>query len=97
MNDLPRIVEATPLHDRWIRLRFTDGVVQEIDLAPVFRSGGVFESIRDDDRVFARVRVNPESGTVEWPGDIDLDPDVLYGAYESPSGPLERRVIEPAG
>lgn len=97
MNTLPRITEATPLQDRWIRLRFTDGVVQDVDLAPVFARGMLFEAIRDRDEVFAQVRVNASSGTVEWPGGIDLDPDVLYGAHEPAVGaPLERRIIESA-
>lgn len=95
MTDLPRITDATPLHDRWIRLRFSDGVMQEVDLAPVFAGGELFAAIRDDDQVFAQVRVNEESGTVEWPGEIDLDPDVLYGTFEPEiGGRLERRVIQ---
>jgi hypothetical protein len=28
---------------------------------------------------FARVRVDPELGSVSWPNGADLDPDVLYG------------------
>ena len=79
MNALPRITEAAPLEGRWVRLHFSDGLVQDVNLAPVFERGGVFSAIRDDRSVFDQVRVNPESGTVEWPGEIDLDPDVLYG------------------
>ena len=39
----------------------------------------------------------PQSGTVEWPGEIELDPNVLYGTHE-PTGdqPLERRIVETA-
>jgi hypothetical protein len=41
--------------------------------------------------------VNAEFGTIEWPGDIDLDPDVLRGDQPPASGPaLPRRVIQPA-
>jgi hypothetical protein len=65
MTDLPRITDATPLHDRWIRLRFSDGVLQEVDLAPVLAHWQLFAAIRDDDEAFAQVRVNGESGTVE--------------------------------
>lgn len=93
MPDVARIVEATPLHGRWIRLRFSDGMVQEIDLGPVFARGGVFQPIHDDDEVFAQVRVS-EMGTVEWPGEVDLCPDVLYGSYEAEDGVhTERRMI----
>ena len=41
--------------------------------------GGVFARVRDDRSVFEQVRVKPGSRTIEWPGDVDLDPDVLYG------------------
>jgi hypothetical protein len=94
---LPRITEAAPLEDRWVRLRFTDGLVQDVNLAPVFERGGVFSAIRDDRSVFEQVRVNTASGTVEWPGEIDLDPDVLYGTDEpADDRPLERRIVETA-
>ena len=48
--------------------------------------------------VFEQVAVNPESGTVERPGDVDLDPELLYGRYEPASGHrIERRTVrEPA-
>ena len=97
MTALPRITELTPLEERWVRLHFTDGLVQDVDCAPVFERGGVFSAIRDDRSVFEQVRVNPESGTVEWPGEIDLDPDVLYGTHEpADDRPLERRIVETA-
>ncbi len=97
MTDLPRITDATPRHDRWLQLRFTDGVVPDVNLGPVFATRQIFVAIRDDQEVFAQVRVNEETGTVEWPGEIDLDPDVLYATHEAESGePLERRVVDPA-
>jgi Protein of unknown function (DUF2442) len=56
---------------------------------------GVFVALRDP-RVFASVRVT-DSGTIEWPGEVDLDPEVLYGLFEPASGPPMRRrtVCEP--
>lgn len=35
--------------------------------------------------------VNPDSGMVEWPGEVDLNPEVLYGRYE----PASEHRIEP--
>lgn len=56
--------------------------------------GGVFAPIRDSRDLFEQVRVNPETQTIEWPGEIDLDPDVLYGRFEPASGvTLERRIV----
>lgn len=58
----------------------------------------MFSRIRDDRSVFEQVRVNREARTIEWPGDLDLDPDVLYGRAEPASGvSVERRTVtEPA-
>jgi hypothetical protein len=75
-------------------LTFSDGAVKEVDLGDVFSEGPVFAPMREDPEVFAQVRVNPETRTVEWPGEIDLDPDVLYGRFEPASGSrIERRTI----
>jgi hypothetical protein len=35
---------------------------------------------------FEQVAVNHETGTVEWPGEVDIDPEVLYCRYEPASG-----------
>jgi hypothetical protein len=49
-----------------------------VDLAPVIvGKGGVFAALNDP-KVFAQVRVDPESGTIVFPNGVDLDPDVLY-------------------
>jgi hypothetical protein len=91
------ITQAEPLDGRWIRVTFGDGAVHEIDLAGLLQAGGVFASIRDDRELFHAIAVNREFGTIEWPGGIDLDPDVLRGDQAPASGhPLPRRVIQPA-
>jgi hypothetical protein len=38
---------------------------------------GVFAPLQDRN-YFVQVRVNPDTGTICWPNDADLDPDVLY-------------------
>ena len=60
----------------------TDGAVKDVDLSELLARGGVFTKIRDDRSTFEQVRVNPRSRTVEWPGEIDLDPVVLCGLAE---------------
>lgn len=93
----PIITDVEPLADRWVRLTFADGAVHEIDLAGVLEAGGVLASVRDDRTVFEAVAVDPEFGTITWPGDIDLDPDVLRGDQPPASGAaIPRRVIQPA-
>jgi hypothetical protein len=32
--------------------------------------------------LFEQVKVDEQTGTVTWPGDVDLDPDVIYAALD---------------
>ncbi len=96
-NPRTTIEHAEPLTAHWIRLSFADGAVHEVDLAELLAAGGVFAAIRDDRATFEAVRVDPEFGTIEWPGEVDLDPDVLRGDQRPASGvELPRRVVQPA-
>jgi len=91
------ITNVEPLAERWVRLTFADGAVHDVDLTGLLEAGGVFAPIRDDRAVFDAVTINPEFGTIVWPGDVDLDPDVLRGDRPPQSAPPPpRRVIEPA-
>jgi hypothetical protein len=74
---LKDIVEARPAGGYKLYLRFEDGVAGEVDLSTLIEFKGVFEPLRDV-RELARLRVDPEQGTVSWPNGADLDPDVLY-------------------
>jgi hypothetical protein len=38
----------------------------------------VFAAVVADDRAFAQVRISAEWGCLEWPGGIDIAPEVLY-------------------
>ena len=94
MSEITSVTDVEPLDGLRIRATFADGAVKEIDLAELIGEGGVFASIRDHREIFEQVKVNPESQTVEWPGEVDLDPDVLYGCFEPASGArLARRTI----
>src|SRR5947209_5236844 len=55
---------------------FADGTVGEVEVLDRMR-GPVFAGARTP-AGFARVRVDPETGTVVWPGGADLAPDMLY-------------------
>jgi uncharacterized protein DUF2442 len=98
MSEIIHITDVEPLDGLSIRATFSDGAIKEIDLSELLSGGGVFAPIREQRKIFEQVRVNPETQTVEWPGEVDLDPEVLYGRYEPASGHrIERRTIrEPA-
>jgi hypothetical protein len=60
-----------------LRLTFSDGLVGDVDLSHLGKLGGVFTPLRDP-AFFAQVRLDPEIGTITWPGGVDLAPEVLY-------------------
>jgi len=74
----PRITNVRHLEEYWLELTFADGVQAKLNFAgKVVGRGGVFTPLEDMD-FFKQVRVDPEAGTLVWPNDVDLDPDVLY-------------------
>jgi len=94
MTEIIYVTDVVPLEGYRIRATFSDGAIKEIDLSELLAAGGVLAPIYEQREIFEQVHVNPESRTVEWPGDVDLDPEVLYGRYEPASGHrIERRTI----
>jgi Protein of unknown function (DUF2442)/Domain of unknown function (DUF4160) len=75
-NYLPVLVGAAVVGDWVLRLLFSDGTVGDIDFSSESWTG-VLEPLNDP-AYFAQVEVNPEAGTVVWPGGIDLAPEPLY-------------------
>lgn len=73
-----RIKAVESLEDFKLRLKFSDGSEKEIDLDGELW-GPIFEPLRNDPKLFRRVRVDEELGTIVWPNGADFDPDVLYG------------------
>ena len=74
----PRIIKARHIEDYRLELTFSDGAHAEMDFRQrIIGRGGVFAPL-EDVSFFRQVRVDPEAGTLVWPNDVDLDPDVLY-------------------
>ena len=76
------VIECRVVGPHRLWLRFGDGLEGELDIAAYVRFEGVFAPLTDP-REFARVRVEPELGTIVWPGGADLDPVVLYETVKS--------------
>ena len=86
-----RVTAVHHLGGRVLGVTFSDGLVRELDFDGVLV--GVLRPV-DDDGVFAAASVDPIAGTVCWPGEIDLDPDVLHGDHVSSSMVQPRLVRE---
>lgn len=74
----PRIVRVRHIENYILELTFADGTSGQLDFAPkVVGRGGMFTPLQEIP-YFKQVQVDPEAGTLIWPNDLDLDPDVLY-------------------
>ena len=73
---LDRIVAARPLPNYHVWIRFEDGLEGELSLTHLV-GRGVFASWKDE-REFQKMFIDEESGTIAWPGGIDLAPDALH-------------------
>ena len=89
---LSDVVKVEPRGGYRIWLQFQDGMEGEVDLEPLLSFRGVFAPLRDPG-YFARVRVNPELGTICWPNDADWDPLVLYSLVTG--RPIETLLTRP--
>lgn len=84
---LKDIIKVKPLENYRLYLRFEDDVEGEIDVTGLIDFVGVFAPLRNHE-YFVQVRVNPELGTICWPNQADLDPDVLYSIVTGQPLPL---------
>ncbi len=71
------IVRVTPLADYELELLFEDGTNGIVNVADIVEFTGVFAPLKNK-TYFDQVRVNPDIGTICWPNEADIDPDVLY-------------------
>jgi hypothetical protein len=71
-----RIIKVEPKAIYRVWIQFEDGASGEVDLSDLVGKG-VFERWTDEEE-FRKVRIDEETGTIAWPGEIDLAPDALY-------------------
>jgi hypothetical protein len=76
MKDVLRIIEMKHIGGYSLEVLFSDGFKKRVDLLPLL-TGPVFEPMRDPE-YFARVTLDPISGTVVWPNGADLAPEAIY-------------------
>jgi hypothetical protein len=72
----PRPIEVRTLPGYTVWLRFSDGASGEVDLSDL-AGKGVFAAWLEPG-FFERAYISDAAGTLSWPGELDLDPVVLY-------------------
>jgi hypothetical protein len=77
MRSTPLLIEATPLENHTVLVRFEDGLAADVDLSYLLDYGGVFEPLRDVE-YFRQLRADSEAGTIVWPNEADIAPETLY-------------------
>ena len=75
MEELLSVIEVRHVRDYVLWLRFSDGLVGEVDLRGRLRAR-VFEPLAEIAQ-FSQVRVDPEIQTIAWPNGADLAPEFL--------------------
>ena len=75
----PRVKCVVVIPPYRLEIGFADGTSGMVDCSDLVlgQHPGVFARLRDPAE-FAKAYVRQEDGTVAWPDDLDLDPDVLY-------------------
>jgi hypothetical protein len=76
MDPLVDIVGVEVIGDHRLRLTFEDGTIGDVAFEER-QWRGVFEPLADPS-FFARVRVDPDGGTIGWPNGVDMAPEPLY-------------------
>ncbi len=74
---LKDIVAVQPKDNYTLHIVFEDGISGDLSVSELIEFSGIFAPLQQPE-FFAQVKVHPELGTVYWPNDADLDPDVLY-------------------
>lgn len=71
------MIEARPVDDHVVHVRFEDGLTAEVDLSYLLDYAGVFSLLRDPE-YFRQLRADQEAGTIVWPNEADIAPETLY-------------------
>jgi Protein of unknown function (DUF2442) len=61
--------------DGWLLIDFTNGSKKFVDTKPHMK--GILEKLKDPE-FFSKVYVDDELTTINWLGELDLDPDQLH-------------------
>ncbi|MGM4982428.1 DUF2442 domain-containing protein [Rhizobium sp. 11_C7_N12_5] len=69
---LPRAAKAEWIEKRLVRITWKNGKTSVVDLAPALLSRRVYMPLREDDALFAQLKVDEYGTGIEWPGGLDF-------------------------
>jgi hypothetical protein len=90
----PEMVAVIARPGHTVRIVFADGEVRDVDVTPLLDTPA-FSSLRNT-AVFEQVKIDEQTGTIVWPGDVDLDPDVIYAGLDLGPGRARIYVLAPS-
>src|SRR6202050_269817 len=90
----PEMVAVIARPEHTVRIVFADGEVRALDITPLLDTPA-FSPLRDP-ALFERVKIDEQTGTIAWPGDVDLDPDVIYAALDLGPGKARVYILAPS-
>jgi hypothetical protein len=90
----PEMVAVIPRPEHTVRIVFADGEVRDVDITPLLDTPA-FSPLREQ-TVFEQVVADEQTGTIGWPGDVDLDPDMIYAALDLGPQKAQVRVLIPS-
>ena len=91
---LKDVVHVQPLDSYRLHLLFEDNVEGSVDISEIIGFTGVFAPLKDP-AYFRQVRVDADLGTICWPNQADIDPDVLYSLVAGEPIPLPDPIRNP--
>jgi hypothetical protein len=69
---MPRAAKAEWIEKRLVRITWKNGKTSVVDLAPTLLSRRVYIPLREDDALFAQLRVDEYGAGIEWPCGLDF-------------------------
>lgn len=72
----PKIITVEAISNYKLHIQFSDKVEGDYDIG-YLAGKGVFKNW-DKDNNFYKVSINPESGAITWPGELDIDTVKIY-------------------
>lgn len=79
--ELPKIKSVKAIKNYLLHVMFADDTEGNYD-ASHLAGKGVFK-VWDTEDNFYKVFINPESGAISWPGDLDIDTINIYCAIKN--------------